>query len=108
MGTAPTQIAELGLGQPGVGLHRALGAEGEDGVGAAEGDKRGAGEEQALGGEHAVGAGQCDNGSKWETPGGQPYGEDLESVSQRGLGVMEGVVRDEWRRPARLSGPCVT
>ena len=44
--------------QPAVDLDRLLGHVGEHGVGAAEGDQRGPGEEQPLRGEDAAGAGQ--------------------------------------------------
>ena len=88
--------------QPAVGLDGALGDEGEHGVGAAERHQRGAGEEQALLGEHAVAAGPARaTASSGAAHSARPTPRTLTArAARRRLGV-QGVVGDHRCRTVR-------
>jgi hypothetical protein len=72
-----------------------LGDVGEYGVGAAEGDQGGPGEEHSLGGEHA--ARTCGDGEhgEWDTPQHQADSEDLDQAAPARGFVVQSVVGDQ-------------
>ena len=74
-------VDHLAAGHPVVGVDRLLGDVGEHGVGAAEGDHGGAGEELALFDEHAVAAEQDGGREHGRRPQDEPEDQDAQRVA---------------------------
>ena len=87
--------------QPAVDVDRLLGDVGQDGVGAAEGDHGGAGEEQALVDEDAAPAERDTDRDDGQGPGGQADGQDEGGAAEAGLVVVQVVVADQRGRGRR-------
>ncbi len=81
--------------QPAVDVDGLLGDVGQHGVGTAEGDQGGAGEEQALVDEDAVPAERDTDSDDGNGPDGQSDGEDDAGATKAGSVGMEVVVADQ-------------
>ncbi|MDG9713607.1 hypothetical protein QC385_36605 [Streptomyces sp. DH10] len=77
-------------------LDRLLGDVGRDGVGAAEGDQGGAGEEQALGGEDTSGTCEDRHCGERRAPQQQAEPEDAQRPMTAGAFGVQRVVGDQW------------
>jgi hypothetical protein len=67
------------------------------GIGASEGDQRGAGEEQPLSSEHTVGTGECDDCDHRHGPGDHADHQHADGAAPTRLLGVQSVVGDDGR-----------